>query len=278
MQTKGVFCFALFMSAAVHAAAGESAIQKTKTVLSAALAQEEMRLCYEGTAFLKDVVFKDDAFIKAAKDRDAREVAAVASKYAAGAVNALNADYFFYMPNARFYVRVNDKDYRGRMRLPADVRNADSSCYWENLPSGNVVYSVLAKVGNDFPGYVKISIPLSKVIGNLPDMIAGTAGKVRLYTAVDKNNLRKRQWLKVHKDEPNKPDAFCWCSGEDLSFLSTLGNGRELPKKALRAALSAIDGEEPFSFPEDRLAGDAVIIKSARDVRLGAVAFVTDIP
>lgn len=88
--------------------------QTAKDALADALTQTESFACSEMMTFLQDTVLKDPAVMRAAETRNAADVAAVTAKYAIGAAKDLNADYLFYMPNPRFFVRVNDKNYRGR--------------------------------------------------------------------------------------------------------------------------------------------------------------------
>ena len=251
--------------------------QTAKDALADALTQAESSACSEMMTFLQDTVLKDAAVLRAAETRSAADVAAVTSKYATGAAKDLNADYLFYMPNPRFFVRVNDKNYRGRMRLPNDFSRSFSACYWENLPSGDVVYSVLMRVSDQFPGFFKLSKTLPNMVMNIPDMMR-PFGDVRLYTALNKDNFRKRNWVKMRRKEPNKPEEFCWCSKENFAFLSTIGSGPAISKQNLRKALADIENERPFTFAEQTAAGDSVSIKTPDGVVLGAVAYFVKTP
>lgn len=251
--------------------------QTAKDALADALTQTESFACSEMMTFLQDTVLKDSAVMRAAETRNAADVAAVTAKYAIGAAKDLNADYLFYMPNPRFFVRVNDKNYRGRMRLPKDFSGSFSACYWENLPSGDVVYSVLVRASDQFAGYFKLSKTLPNMTANIPDMMR-PFGEVRLYTALNKDNFRKRDWMKMRRKEPNKPEEFCWCSKENFAFLSTIGAGPAIPKKHLRKALAAIENGQPFAVAEQGAAGDSVMLKSPDGIALGAVAYLVKTP
>ena len=89
--------------------------------LESFLRSEESRVCSELRAYARDVIFKDPAFVSAAKERDTRAVVQATSQYAETLAKEHDTDFVFYHPNTRFFVRVNDKKYRGRMRLPADA-------------------------------------------------------------------------------------------------------------------------------------------------------------
>ena len=248
-----------------------------KEALADALSESESFACSEMSSFLHDVVLKDAAVLQAAEKRSAAEVSKTAGKYALAAAKDLNADYLFYMPNPRFFVRLNDKNYRGRMRLPKEFRTSHSACFWENLPSGDVVYSTLLRIDDDFPGYYKISKTLPNMMSNLPDVMS-SYGKIRFYTTLNKDNFRKRNWIKMRRSEPNKPEEFSYCSKETFAFLSTIGNGPAVPKKQIQNVLSAIEKEQPFEIPERNAVGDAVMIKTFDDIQLGAVAYLVEKP
>ena len=100
---------------------------------------EEARTCAELKSFARDTVLQDTDFIAAVQNRNTRKAAAAASKFAAILANTLDTDFVFYHPNTRFFVRVNDNGYRGRMRLSSEAADASSICYWERLPSQDVV-------------------------------------------------------------------------------------------------------------------------------------------
>lgn len=112
---------------------------------------------------------------------------------------------------------------------------------------------------------------------NIPDMMR-PFGEVRLYTALNKDNFRKRDWMKMRRKEPNKPEEFCWCSKENFAFLSTIGAGPAIPKKHLRKALAAIENEQPFAVAEQGTTGDSVMLKSPDGIALGAVAYLVKTP
>ena len=157
---------------------------------------EEARTCAGLKRFARENIFADPAFMTAAQDRNTRAVAAAASKYATALAKDYDTDFVFYHPNTRFFVRVNDKNYRGRMRLDGDAADSPSACFRERLPSPDVVYSVLMKIDGEKTGYLKMSKKLPRMVKNVPDALS-QFGKVRVYTALDKTGLKKMALLKI---------------------------------------------------------------------------------
>ncbi|HBO59053.1 MAG TPA: hypothetical protein DD624_03990 [Alphaproteobacteria bacterium] len=233
---------------------------------------EEARTCAELKSFARDTVLQDTDFIAAVQNRNTRKAAAAASKFAAILANTLDTDFVFYHPNTRFFVRVNDNGYRGRMRLSSEAADASSICYWERLPSQDVVYSVLMKLDGDKTGYLKMSKKLTRMVKNVPDALE-QFGKVRVYTALDKTGLKKMAWFKMRRAEPDKTKFSGWCTAQNLAFLSSVGSGKPLAKKQQRKLLKKADGNETFALPELNLTGGMLALKGLDGERLGAVVY-----
>lgn len=233
---------------------------------------EQARTCAELKSFARDTVLKDADFIEAAQNRNTRKAAVAASKFATILANTLDTDFVFYHPNTRFFVRVNDKNYRGRMRLSSEAANSPSLCYWERLPSQDVVYSVLMKLDGDKTGYLKMSKKLTRMVKNVPDALS-RFGKVRVYTALDKAGLKKMAWFKMRRAEPDKTKFSGWCTAQNLAFLSSIGSGRALAKKQQRKLLKMADGNETFALPELNLTGGSLALNGLDGERLGAVVY-----
>ncbi len=233
---------------------------------------EQARTCAELKSFARDTVLKDADFIEAAQNRNTRKAAVAASKFATILANTLDTDFVFYHPNTRFFVRVNDKNYRGRMRLSSEAANSPSLCYWERLPSQDVVYSVLLKLDGDKTGYLKMSKKLTRMVKNVPDALS-RFGKVRVYTALDKAGLKKMAWFKMRRAEPDKTKFSGWCTAQNLAFLSSIGSGRALAKKQQRKLLKMADGNETFALPELNLTGGSLALNGLDGERLGAVVY-----
>lgn len=282
MNKYGVFLTACLLLSGGRAAVAQEVVA-VETPAAAAIAEptvaeamrdfvraEETRVCGELRRFARENIFADPAFKAAADDRNTRKVAAAASRYATGLAKDYDADFVFYHPNTRFFVRVNDAGYRGRMRLPAEAVDSVSTCFWERLPSQDVVYSMLAKVDGDKTGYLKISKKLTRMITNIPDALS-SFGRVRVYTALDKSGLKKRLWFKMRRREPGKVAGSGWCSSGNLAFLSTLGAGAVPPKKQQKSLLAAADESAEFDLPALKLKGGALSIDGLDGERLGAV-------
>ena len=233
---------------------------------------EEARTCAGLKRFARENIFADPAFMTAAQDRNTRAVAAAASKYATALAKDYDTDFVFYHPNTRFFVRVNDKNYRGRMRLDGDAADSPSACFWERLPSQDVVYSVLMKIDGEKTGYLKMSKKLPRMVKNVPDALS-QFGKVRVYTALDKTGLKKMAWFKMRRREPEKTKFSGWCTAEDLAFLTSIGSSRPLAKKQQKKLLKIFDGSETFSLPELNLTGGAMALNGLDGERLGAIVY-----
>lgn len=233
---------------------------------------EEARTCAELKNFARDTVLRDADFIAATQSRNTRQAAAAAAKFASILANTLDTDFVFYHPNTRFFVRVNDKNYRGRMRLSSEAAESSSICYWERLPSQDVVYSVLMKLDGDKTGYLKMSKKLTRMVKNVPDALA-QFGKVRVYTALDKTGLKKMAWFKMRRSEPDKTKFSGWCTAQNLAFLSSVGSGGALTKKQQRKLLKMADSNETFTLPELNLTGGTLALKGLDGERLGAVVY-----
>ncbi len=238
---------------------------------------EESRTCSELRLFAMNTIFKDPLFIEATQNRSTGDVMDVTDKYGTILNKDFNVEYLFYHPNTRFFVRINDKNYRGRMRLPADVSASSSACFWERLPSDDVVYSVLLKIDGEKTGYLKMSKTLPRMISNVPDALS-KYGKVRVYTALDKIGLNKMAWFKMRRKEPNPVVGAGWCTTENLAFLSAIGPGRKLPKKTQKKILSLIDRNTDFEWKELNLHGGVLPIIGLDHQRLGAVVYTLEEP
>lgn len=236
---------------------------------------EEARVCSELRTFAKEKIFTDKGFITAAQDRDTRAVAKATSKYATALAKDLDTDFVFYHPNTRFFVRINDKNYRGRMRLPSDLTASSSSCFWERLPSQDVVYSVLMKIDGEKTGYLKMSKKLTRMVNNIPDVLS-RFGKIRVYTALDKTGLKKMAWFKMRRREPNKTKYSGWCTAENLAFLTAVGTGETLGKKQQKRLLSMSDQNDHFTLPETNITGGVLSLPDLNGQRLGAVVYTLD--
>lgn len=236
---------------------------------------EEARVCGELRSFARNHIFANKEFMEAAQNRSTRDVVRAASKYAFVLAKDYDADFVFYHPNTRFFVRVNDKNYRGRMRLPADLADSSSSCFWERLPSQDIVYSVLMKIDGEKTGYLKISKKLTRMVGNIPDALS-RFGKARVYTALDKTGLKKMAWFKMRRREPDKTRYSGWCTAENLAFLTSIGSGKTLGKKQQKKLLSLSDRNNYFILLEMDLSGGALSLPGLDGQRLGAVVYTLD--
>lgn len=238
---------------------------------------EEGRVCSELRRFAEENIFKNPDFIEATQNRSPRDVMAAAKKYALILHKDFTVEYLFYHPNTRYFVRINDKNYRGRMRLPSEVSSSNSACFWERLPSDDVVYSVLLKVNGEKTGYIKMSKTLPSMISNLPDALS-EYGKVRVYTALDKMGLNKMAWFKMRRKEPNRAVGAGWCTTEYLAFLSAIGPGEKLSARKQKKVLSLIDKDMDFISDEMKLSGGALPIIGIDQERLGAIVYTIKLP
>ena len=236
---------------------------------------EEARVCSELRAFAKEQIFADNDFMAAAQDRNTRAVAKATSKYATALARDFDTDFVFYHPNTRFFVRINDKNYRGRMRLPTDLAASSSSCFWERLPSQDVVYSVLMKIDGEKTGYLKMSKKLTRMADNIPDVLS-QFGTARVYTALDKTGLKKMAWFKIRRREPNKTRYSGWCTADNLAFLTVSGTGEVLGKKQQTRLLSLSDQNDHFTLPETNITGGVLSLPDLNGQRLGAVVYTLD--
>lgn len=233
---------------------------------------EESRVCSELKKFARQTMLKDSAVLNASEERNTSDMMEAADKYARILAKDFDAEYLFYYPNTRFFVRVGDKNYRGRMRIPGELSETSSSCFWERLPSDDVVYSVLLKLKGEKSGYIKISKALPRMVGNLPDALSGF-GKVRVYTALDKIGLNKMAWFKMRRREANPTVGAGWCTAENLAFLSSIGSGRKLEPKTQKKILSLIDLNQDFSYEELNLTGGTFPVVGIDGQRLGAIVY-----
>lgn len=236
------------------------------------LRMEENRLCSELRSFARDTISKDEAFMTAASNRNTRAVVKAAAKYADILAKEYDADFVFYHPNTRFFVRINDKNYRGRMRLPADAAASSSACFWERLPSQDLVYSALIKIDGEKTGYLKISKKLTRMVSNMPDVLSAY-GKGRIYTALDKTGLKKMAWFKMRRKEPNKTRHSGWCTANNLAFLTSVGSGRILTKKQQKKLLSLSDHTNEFILPDVNLPSGTLPLFGLDGERLGAIVY-----
>jgi len=233
---------------------------------------EEGRVCSELRSFAREKIFKDSYFMAAATDRNTRRVARAASKFADILAKEHDTDFVFYHPNTHFFIRVNDKAYRGRMRLPADAAASSSACFWERLPSQDLVYSALIKIDGEKTGYLKISKKLTRMVSNMPDVLT-PFGEGRIYTALDKAGLKKMAWFKMRRKEPNKPRHSGWCTANNLAFLTSIGSGRVLTKKQQKRLLSLSDQQNEFILPEIELSSGSLPLFGLDGQRLGAIVY-----
>ena len=236
------------------------------------LRSEESRVCSGLRAFARDTIFKDPAFISAAAERSTRAVVKATSKYAGTLAKEHDTDFVFYHPNTRFFVRINDKNYRGRMRLPADAAASSSACFWERLPSQDLVYSVLVKIDGEKTGYLKISKKLTRMVSGMPDVLS-SYGKGRIYTALDKTGLKKMAWFKMRRREADKLRHSGWCTSNELAFLTSVGSGRTLTKKQQKQLLRLSDTENEFVLPEINLPSGTLPLSGLDGQRLGAIVY-----
>ena len=236
------------------------------------LRSEESRICSELRSFAREKIFKDSDFMAAATDRNTRHVAQAASKFADILAKEHDTDFVFYHPNTHFFIRVNDKAYRGRMRLPAEAAASSSACFWERLPSQDLVYSALIKIDGEKTGYLKISKKLTRMVSNMPDVLA-PFGKGRIYTALDKAGLKKMAWFKMRRKEPDKPRHSGWCTANNLAFLTSIGSGRVLTKKQQKRLLSLSDQQNEFILPEIELPSGSLPLFGLDGQRLGSIVY-----
>ena len=257
----------------VEAAKAASPITPTpREELENFLYAEEMRVCSELRSFAQNTIFKDKAFLSAAANRDTRAVVKASSKYADILARDYNADFLFYHPNTRFFVRVNDSGYRGRMRLPAQADTSSSLCFWERLPSHDLVYSMLIKNEQEKSGYLKISKKLTRFVSNFADVLS-PFGKGQIYTALDKAGLKKMAWFKMRHKEPERTRHSGWCTSNELAFLTTTGSGMQLTKKQQKKLLSLSDEQNEFTLPEVDLKSGALTLSGLDGLRLGAIVY-----
>jgi len=243
-----------------------------KETLASFLRSEESRVCSELRTFARENIFKDPAFMNAAKGRNTRKVVQATSKYAQTLAKEYDADFIFYHPNTRFFVRVNDNAYRGRMRLPADAAASASACFWERLPSQDLVYSALIKINDEKTGYLKISKKLTRMVSNMPDVLS-PYGKGRIYTALDKTGLKKMAWFKMRRKEPDRTRHSGWCTANNLAFLTSIGSGRLLTKKQQKKLLFLSDHTDDFTLPDLNLPSGTLSLTGLDGERLGAIVY-----
>lgn len=241
------------------------------------LRTEENRVCSELSDFARNTIFNDTAFMAAARDRNTRSVAEASEKYADILAKEHDADFLFYHPNTRFFIRIKDKGYRGRMKLPAQAASALSACYWERLPSQDLVYSVLLKIDGEKTGHLKISKKLTRMVSNMPDVLS-PYGRGRVYTALDKTGLKKMAWFKMRRKEADKPRHSGWCTANNLAFLTSVGSGAVLTKKQQKKLLYLSDHTKEFSLPDTDLSGGTIALSDPDGERLGAVVYTVTPP
>ncbi len=243
--------------------------------------EEEQRVCIHMHRFAENRILKDPDVLRATKKRDSKAVSKAASEYADALEKKFNTDFLFYHPNARSFVKVNDKNYRGRVRLPISELDVDFSdeivCYWERLPSQDVVFSALVKAPGDNAGYFKLSRKMTRMLTNLPDALS-SFGTTRVHSALDKTGLKKMAWFKMRNKEPNKVPSSKWCTAENLVFLTSIGNGKRLSKKEQSEVLSLADKGQGFSLANGTMSGGILPIKDIDDKRIGAIIYTTTTP
>ena len=240
--------------------------------LKSFLTSEEHRICSELRNFTRERIFKDEAFMAAAKDRNTRSVARAAEKYADILAKDYDADFLFYHPNTRFFIRIKDKGYRGRMKLPAEVSESPSACYWERLPSQDLVYSTLIKIDGEKTGYLKISKKLTRMVSAMPDVLS-PYGHGRIYTALDKTGLKKMAWFKMRRKEADRTRHSGWCTANNLAFLTSVGPASVLTKKQQKKLLYLSDHTDNFSLPDIGLSGGTIALSDLDGERLGAIVY-----
>lgn len=243
-----------------------------REALESFLRTEENRVCSELRSFAQETIFKDNDFISSTTKRNTRAVAKATAKYADVLAKEHDAEFVFYHPNTRFFIRVNDNNYRGRMRLSADVASSDSACFWERLPSQDLVYSALIKVNGEKTGYLKISKKLTRMVSNMPDVLS-PFGKGRVYTALDKTGLKKMAWFKMRRKEPNKTRHSGWCTSNNLAFLTSVGTGRVLTRKLHKKLLSLSENATEFTLPDINLPSGTLPLFGLDGERLGAIVY-----
>ncbi|MBO4519766.1 MAG: hypothetical protein J5787_01010 [Alphaproteobacteria bacterium] len=282
---KKIFLLSVALTLLTCSALSAQEVIKVKTVEAASPAEptpretlenflrtEEGRVCSELRSFAGEKIFKDSDFMAAATDRNTRRVARAASKFADILAKEYDTDFVFYHPNTHFFVRVNDKGYRGRMRLPAEAAASSSACFWERLPSQDLVYSALIKIDGEKTGYLKISKKLTRMVSGMPDVLA-PFGAGRIYTALDKAGLKKMAWFKMRRKETDKPRHSGWCTANNLAFLTSIGSGRVLTKKQQKKLLSLSDHKNEFVLPEVELPSGSLPLFGLDGERLGAVVY-----
>lgn len=289
---KACFSFAVFCLLGVSQAFAQTVVTEAETVSVSEAApktatetmldfmrSEESRVCSELKKFARQTILQDPAVLNAARGRSTSDMMVAADKYALILAKDFDANYLFYHPNTRFFVRIGDENYRGRMRIPAEIAETSSSCFWERLPSDDVVYSVLLKIKGEKTGYFKLSKALPRMVGNLPDSLS-SYGKVRVYTALDKIGLNKMAWFKMRRREPNPTVGAGWCTAENLAFLSSVGPGVKLSPKTQKKILSLIDLNQDFSYGALNLTGGSLPVVGTDGERLGAIVYtlVSELP
>lgn len=228
----------------------------------------EMETCAALRGYLTGTVLADPEIQRETASLSTSAVARTAAKYATELAQKHAADFLFYHPNTRYFIRINDKSYRGRVRL-GDLGN---KCYWERLPSQDVVYSVLVRVEGSRKSYFKASKRLTAMIKGLPETL-DKFGKNRVYTALDKTGLKKLRWYQMRRAEADGMKGAGWCTAENMAFLTSHGTAAPLPKKVQNRLLSMAAKNDGSAWADTNLTGGILPLSDTDGQQIAAVIY-----
>lgn len=266
---KLLFCLwlAAFSARADENAPDPAPSVPVKDAVARFVRDAEKETCSTLRTYLKEKLLADEKIRLETASLSTSAIAKTASAYAAELAEKHGTDFLFYHPNTRYFIRINDKSYRGRVRL-----DGGEKCYWERLPSQDVVYSVLVKAEGSRRSYFKASKRLTAMIKGLSETL-DAYGKNRVYTALDKTGLKKLLWYKMRRAEPDGMKGAGWCTAENVAFLTSHGTAAPLSGKAQRKLLSMAAKNEPAAWKDLNMTGGVFPIDDADGQQIAAVIY-----
>lgn len=232
------------------------------------LHKSETETCASLRKYLTETVLGDKEIQRETATLSTSSVAKTASKYATALAEKYGTDFLFYHPNTRYFIRINDKSYRGRIRLGG----LENLCYWERLPSQDIVYSVLVRAGESGRGFFKASKRLTKMTDGLSAELE-PFGKNRIYTALDKTGLKKLSWYKMRRSEPDGMKGAGWCTAENMAFLTSHGTAPSLPNKVQKKLLSMAAKNDDTAWADLNMTGGIIPISDVNGQQIAAIIY-----